>query len=333
MIITRTPFRISFFGGGSDYPVWLKDRPGAVLSTTIDKYCYISTRYLPPFFEHKHRIVYSRTENVRSETEIRHPAVRECLRFLRIREGLEIHHDGDLPARTGIGSSSSFTVGLLNCLNALKGRMMSKAELAADAIRVEQDLIGESVGCQDQIAAAHGGFNLIELSSQADFTVTPVTLPAARLAAFRSHLMLFFTGVSRRAELIARRQVRQTPNKTRELQSIYEMVYAAVKILDKKPLSDFGELLHEAWMLKRGLTAQTSTPAIDAIYTRGLRAGALGGKLLGAGGGGFMLLFVPPSKRRSVRAALKDLLHVPFDFEGQGSQVIVYRPEPPASSV
>ncbi|MFA5140190.1 MAG: kinase [Elusimicrobiota bacterium] len=327
MIITRTPFRISFFGGGSDYPVWLKENPGAVLSTTIDKFCYITCRYLPPFFTYKHRIVYSRTEHVGSLAEVRHPSVRECLRLLKIREGLEIHHDGDLPARTGIGSSSSFTVGLLNCLNALKGGMTSKAQLAAQAIRVEQDLIGESVGCQDQIAASYGGFNLIELRSKADFRVTPVTLAPARLAAFKSHLMLFFTGFSRTAEFIAREQVRRTPSKTREIRTLYDMVFRAVDILNRKPMADFGALLHEAWMLKRGLTDQTSTPQIDAIYSRGRRAGALGGKLLGAGGGGFMLLFVPPCKRRSVRKALKDLLHVPFSFESQGSQVIVYRPE------
>ena len=327
MIITRTPFRISFFGGGSDYPVWLESNPGAVLSTTIDKFCYISCRYLPPFFTYKHRIVYSRTESVSAIDEIRHPSARECLRLLGIRDGVEIHHDGDLPARTGIGSSSSFTVGLLNCLNALKGRMMSKAELAAQAIRVEQDLIGESVGCQDQIAAAYGGFSLIELRSKSDFRVTPVTLAPARLAALKSHLMLFFTGFSRTAERIARKQVRRTPAKAREIRALYDMVFKAVDILNHGPLADFESLLHEAWMLKRGLTDQTSTPQIDAIYARGRKAGALGGKLLGAGGGGFMLLFVPPSRRGSVRRALKHLLHVPFDFEGQGSQVIVYRPE------
>lgn len=328
MIITRTPFRISFFGGGTDYPVWLREHPGAVISTTIDKFCFISARHLPPFHEHKHRIVWSRNEMVNSIDQIRHPSVRACLRYMKIDKGVEIHHDGDLPARTGMGSSSSFSVGMLHALHALRGRMVSKRRLALDTIRVEQDLIKEDVGCQDQIAAAFGGFNLTEISSPKDFVVKPITVKPSRLATLQRRLMLFFTGVSRTAAKIAKVQIQQTHKKEAELKAVYEMVYQALDILQGGgSLDDFGRLLHESWMLKRGMTRLTTTPLVDEIYAKARKAGALGGKLLGAGGGGFILFYARSDKQEAVRRKLKHLVHVPFRFERQGSIVIVYRPQ------
>ncbi len=327
MIISRTPFRVSFFGGGTDYQSWFTGHNGAVLATTIDKYCYISCRYLPPFFEHKSRIIYSKMEHVRgSIDEIDHPSVREVLRFLKIREGVEIHHDGDLPARTGLGSSSSFTVGLLNCLYALKGQMVTKERLAREAIHVEQDMIKENVGCQDQTQAAYGGFNLIEFGGTNHLRVQPLTIPAEKADLLQDHLMLFFTGFSRNASTIAKTQIDNIPQKKVELSRMHEMVREAVEVLNGNDLLKFGRLLDESWKLKRTLSDKISSPTIDELYSTAIRAGALGGKLLGAGGGGFVLLFAEPSKRAKIRQALKDLLEVPFKFENSGSQIIVYQP-------
>jgi D-glycero-alpha-D-manno-heptose-7-phosphate kinase len=328
MIITRTPYRISFFGGGTDYPAWYLRHGGAVLSTTIDKYCHISCRHLPPFFEHRHRIVYSVIETVQQVEEIKHPAVRAILTQARPAEGLEIHHDGDLPARSGLGSSSSFTVGLLHALAALKGRYLSKEELARDALHVEQRLIGENVGSQDQVAAAFGGFNRVEFRRSGEFDVTPVVLNRKRLEHFQSHLMLCFTGLSRIASEVARSTIDNLEDRARELVTMRGMVEDALRILQDpdRPLADFGALMHEGWRLKRGLSDQVSTPAIDRFYETARDAGATGGKLLGAGGGGFMLLFVAPERQASVRAALKDLIHVPFGFDEGGSRVVLYQP-------
>jgi len=328
MIISRTPFRISFFGGGTDYPVWFKENGGAVLSTTIDKYCYINCRYLPPFFEHRSRIVWSRIETVVDVSEIQHPIVRETLRYMGIDEGVEIHHDGDLPARAGLGSSSSFTVGLLHGLRALKGVMPSKRQLALDAIEVEQNRLKENVGSQDQVSAAFGGFNRIDFTADGDFRVQPVVLPADRRATLRQSLMLFFTGVSRTASEVAGEQIKATPKNAPELSAMYQLVEEAMSVLcNDAPLSEFGRLLHEGWELKRGLTDRISTPRVDQIYEAARRAGALGGKLLGAGGGGFMLFFVPPENQARVKDALRDLLYVPFDLESSGSQIIFYEPD------
>jgi D-glycero-alpha-D-manno-heptose-7-phosphate kinase len=330
MIISRTPFRISFFGGGTDYPVWYEkeDNHGAVLGTTIDKYCYITCRYLPPFFEHKYRIVYSLMEQVQKISEIRHPSVRETLKFMEVEAGVEVHHDGDLPARTGLGSSSSFTVGFLNALYALKGKMTGKKQLALDAIHVEQDLIGENVGSQDQVLTAFGGLNRVSFSQAGDFDIQPVILQPERLQAFQDHLMLFFTGISRTASEIAGEQIKQTPKKSRELAAIYDMVDEGTAILTSDgPISEFGKLLHESWQLKRGLTDKISTPEVDDIYAAAREAGALGGKLLGAGGGGFVLLFARPEDQPAVKTRLKRLLHVPFKFENLGSQIVFYEPE------
>lgn len=325
MIISRTPFRVSFFGGGTDYPVWYKEHGGAVLATSIDKYCYISLRHLPPFFEHKNRIVYSRIEAVDSVSRIEHPAVRECLRYMEVSDGLEIHHDGDLPARAGLGSSSSFTVGLLHALYALKQSMPTKMKLAEDAIRVERDLIKESVGSQDQVTAALGGFNKIRFQSDGTIAVEPVIVRHDRLESLQDHLMLFFTGFSRHASEIAKAQVRNTPKKKTELKAILAMVEEGLSLLGgKSDLMDFGKLLHEGWALKRSLSDQISTPAVDEVYAAARKAGAVGGKLLGAGGGGFILLFARPQDRPRIHKALAKLLHVPFRFENSGSSIIFY---------
>ena len=328
MIISRTPFRVSFFGGGTDYSGWFKDHNGAVLATTIDKYCYISCRYLPPFFEHKSRIIYSKMEHVKeSIEEIDHPSVREVLRFLNINEGVEIHHDGDLPARTGLGSSSSFTVGLLNGLYALKGHMVTKERLAREAIRVEQDMIKENVGCQDQTLAAYGGFNLIEFGGTNHLRVQPLTIPEAKLNLLQDHLMLFFTGFSRTASSIAKVQVENIPQKKPELARMHEMVNEAIEVLNGNDMLKFGRLLDESWKIKRTLSDKISNAHIDDLYLTAMKAGAVGGKLLGAGGGGFILLFAEPSRKDKIRQALKGLLEVPFKFENLGSQIIFYQPD------
>ena len=328
MIITRTPFRISFFGGGTDYPTWYGENGGAVLATTIDKYCYISCRRLPQFFEHKHRIVYSVIEDVRKISEIQHPAVRAVLGWAGIEEGLEIHHDGDLPARSGLGSSSSFTVGLVHALHALNGRMISKKDLASEVIHIEQNIIGENVGSQDQVSAAFGGFNRIDFHRNDTFDVSPIILPQNRHEELHSHFMLCFTGFSRIASDIAKSKIENLKNRTVEISRMREMVDEAIGILNNSntPIEEFGKLLDLSWKYKRSLSEQVSTTQIDDIYDEAQRAGAIGGKILGAGGGGFMLLFAKPEKQAAIRERLKNLVHVPFNFEDSGSRVVLYQP-------
>jgi D-glycero-alpha-D-manno-heptose-7-phosphate kinase len=329
MIITRTPLRISFFGGGTDYPVWCREYGGAVLATTIDKCCYITCRWLPPFFEYLSRISYSKVENVGRNDSIQHPSVRACLQYLQIEDGVEIHHVADLPARVGLGTSSAFTVGLLNGLHALKNEMRDKHALATEAIHVEQDLLHEAVGAQDQVSAAYGGFNRINFLTDGSVAVKRMVTSRSRLAELEQHLALYFTGFSRTASEIAQEQLRMTPHKTRELDAMLQLVNEAEAIVasSNRPLEEFGQLLHESWQIKRTLTGKISNASIDAIYQAGLDAGALGGKLLGAGGGGFMLFFVPPEKRKELRARLTNLLCVPFKFSNEGSDVVVYEPE------
>jgi len=326
MIISRTPFRISFFGGGTDYPIWYRDNGGSVLNTTINKYCYISCRYLPPFFDYRYRIRYSLREETGNLTDIQHPSVRECLRYMRIEEGIEMVHTSDLPARSGIGSSSAFTVGFLNSLYALTGRMVGKRRLASNAIYVEQQIIGEDVGSQDQVAAAFGGLNKMEFNGKENFIVQPVTINRKKITTLQNHLMLFFTGFSRTASEIACEQIKNTHSKCSELKTMQDMVAEAVNILngDSEEIESFGRLLHESWNLKRCLSSRISTSVFDDMYETALGAGAIGGKLCGAGGGGFMLLFVPPRKQRSVKKALNKLLYVPFCFETLGSQITLY---------
>jgi D-glycero-alpha-D-manno-heptose-7-phosphate kinase len=326
MIISRTPFRISFFGGGTDYPVWYKKHGGCVISTTINKYSFITARYLPPFFNYKYRIRYYNHEETNTLDEIKHPSVRECVKYLEIIKGLEIVHNADLPAQSGLGSSSTFTVGLLNTLHALQNYMPTKRELALSAINVEQNLIGESVGSQDQTAAAFGGLNKIFFNNAQVIDVDPIIISSERSTELQDNLMLFFTGFARSASNVAKNQIEATNQKEKELNTIMEICTEGLKLLtdNKQPLNKFGELLDEQWKVKRELTNKITNKDIDAIYESGKDAGAIGGKLLGAGGGGFMLFYVPKDKQDSVKNALKAKLHVPFRFEFTGSKIIYY---------
>ena len=329
MIITSTPLRISFFGGGTDYPVWYRQYGGSVLSTTIDKSCFITCRWLPPFFEYHSRISYTKVENVGENNVIQHPSVRACLQFLGIDDGIEIHHIADLPARSGLGTSSAFTVGLLLGLYALKNQMRDKHALASEAIHVEQELLREAVGAQDQVSAAYGGFNRINFGTDGSIEVRRMLASPNRLAELEQHLALYFTGFSRFASEIAQEQLRMTPHKKQELDTMLQLVDEAEAIIGSpdRSLDEFGRLLHESWKIKRSLTQKISNASIDEIYEAGLSAGALGGKLLGAGGGGFMLFFVPPERRQALRTRLKKLLCIPFAFSNRGSHVVVYEPE------
>jgi D-glycero-alpha-D-manno-heptose-7-phosphate kinase len=328
MIISRTPFRVSFFGGGTDYPTWFRENGGAVLATTIDKYCYITCRYLPPFFEYKSRILYSKVEEVKDNKDIEHPAVRAVLQELGIEEGVEIHHDGDLPARTGLGSSSAFVVGILHALAGLKHRMPSNMQLAREAIHIEQNVLKENVGCQDQLITALGGLKRIDFRSDDSIQVSPVVIGRDRRHTLHDHLMLYFTGFSRFATQIVKEQLDRIKDKKPEMTRMREMVDESIAILSGNgDLADFGKLLGESWRIKRTLSPKVSFPMIDEIYAKALRAGALGGKLLGAGGGGFMLLFAKPEYHHAIGLELHKLLRVPFRFEEEGSRIMVYHPD------
>jgi D-glycero-alpha-D-manno-heptose-7-phosphate kinase len=327
MVITRTPYRISFFGGGTDYPAWYRENGGAVLGTAIDKYCFITCRYLPPFFEHRLRLVYSKIEDCQRAADIQHPVVRTVLGMLGVERGLEIHHDGDLPARSGMGSSSAFTVGFLRAICGLLGRLTSQQQLAEEAIHVEQDLIGETVGAQDQIFASFGGFNFIEFKRDGSFRVEPVTLPKDRLDALSASLMLFYTGLRRTASEVAASYVVDIGARRKQLTRMRQMVDEGIKILGGNgSLDAFGDLLDEAWRLKRSLSGLVSNTQVDEIYAEARRGGALGGKLLGAGGGGFVLFYVPSDCRQQVKERLRDLIWVPIQFDTNGSQIIFYSP-------
>lgn len=327
MIISKTPYRISFFGGGTDFPDWFKHNPGAVLSCSIDKYCYISLRKLPPFFSHKHRIVYSDIELTNEVSEIRHPSVRECFKLLGIKDGLEVHHDGDLPSRSGLGSSSSFTVGLINALKAYQQQMISHERLSELAIYVERNVLGECGGIQDQIAVAHGGLNHIQFYP-GQHTVKPLILSTESQRELQRSLCLFFTGKSRTSEEIERSKLETLADKEDELHAIYQLVDEGIRTLQSKNFEakDFGKLLHENWLLKKSLAKEVSNSAVDEIYSRAMYLGAYGGKLLGAGGGGFFLFSVDPYERDSFIEQMEPLLHVPFSFEYSGSQIALYQP-------
>ncbi|HKX18167.1 MAG TPA: kinase [bacterium] len=328
MIITRTPFRVSFFGGGTDYPTWYLRHGGAVLATTIDKYCYLTCRYLPPFFEHRIRVVYSKIESCQSIDEIAHPAVREVLRHVGIDRGVEIHHDGDLPARSGMGSSSAFTVGLLQALYALKGQMIDKRRLAMEGIQIEQDRLQEAVGSQDQVSAAYGGFNHIVFHHDGEILVRPITVGTERLRLLNDHLMLFFTGIARTASKVAESYVQEMERNALHLQRLHGQVDAGIAILNgSADVREFGELLREAWDAKRSLSAGVTNPEVESLYEEARGAGAIGGKLIGAGGGGFMLLFVPPAAQPRVRERFYRLIHVPFRFSTGGSRVLFFEPD------
>jgi len=328
MIITKTPYRISFFGGGTDLNQWFSQNGGAVISTSIDKYCYISCRYLPKFFDHKYRFVYSQIEDVLEINDIKHPAIKGLLNHLNWKEGIELHHDGDLPARSGLGSSSSFTVGMLNALYAIRGKHISKIELAKQAIHVEQKILKENVGCQDQIAAAYGGFNKIEFYGNDSFKVFPIIISEDRLNKLQNNLLLFFTGISRFASEIEKSKIVNFNSKKIELTKMHEMVDFSIEILvnKNKDIDDFGRLLNEGWQYKKSLSNLVSNNEVDEIYETAIKAGALGGKLLGAGGGGFILFYAPQEKQAAIIKDLKHLIHVPFKFENSGSTVALFQP-------
>lgn len=325
MIISRTPFRISFFGGGTDYPGFYREHGGAVLATAIDKYCYLSCRYLPPFFEHKYRIVWSQIELAQSLEDIAHPVIPKAAKWLNIDQGLEIHHQGDLPARSGMGSSSSFAVGLLNVLHALKGEMLSSEELLKQSLYLEQKLLKENVGSQDQTLAVYGGFNKVEFHQDDEISVSPMTLLPQRKQELNDHLMLFFSGISRHSSVVASSIMENIPKRHSTLLEMKQLVSeATLQLASSTDIHEFGHLLNHAWELKQSLSNKICNDTCAQIYRQALRAGALGGKVLGAGGGGFMLFFVPPEKQSRVKAALNNLVHVPFQFSNTGSQIIHY---------
>tara|TARA_B100000029_G_scaffold510410_1_gene601818 strand:+ start:7790 stop:8785 length:996 start_codon:yes stop_codon:yes gene_type:complete len=326
MIISRTPFRISLFGGGTDYPKWYNNYIGGAINATINKYCYITTRFLPPFFEYKHRIRYYLHEEANSLESIKHPSVRETAKFLKISKGVEVVHNADLPARSGLGSSSCFTVGLLNAFYGLKNYMPTKRELALNAIHIEQNLIKEHVGSQDQTAAAFGGLNRIFFSKENTIDVDPILISEDRLKKLQNNLMLFFTGFARNASDIAKEQIKLTLEKKDELNKIYEICSEGFSVLNdsNRSMNEIGHLLKEQWLIKRTLTNKITNKYINEIYEAGINAGAIGGKLLGAGAGGFILFYVPAVYQDEVKKTLNKKLFVPFRFENTGSKIIYH---------
>lgn len=326
MIITQTPFRMSFFGGGTDFPGYFTEHGGSVISTTFDKYCMVSVGHLPRFFEYTNQITYSKVERVKLIDEIEHPAVRNAMKYLDMHE-LRIDYEADLPARSGLGTSSSFAVGMLNAFYALKGKYADKKKLAEDAIYLERTLCKESGGWQDQIAASYGGLNRIDFSANG-FSVTPIIISPERKRELNSNLMLFFTGFSRFSSEIACTQEKSIEEKLNELKEMQSLVDDAQAVLTSKAdLIEFGRMLDYTWKLKRGLTKDISNDSIDGLYQKAIAAGATGGKLLGAGGGGFLLFYVEKDKQEKVREALKEYLYIPFEFENSGTKVIYYKAE------
>lgn len=328
MIITKTPFRMSFFGGGTDMEDFFRKYGGAVLSTTFDKYCYVNVRHLPPFFEYSTELSYSRTERVTTVDDIQHPAIRNAMKMLDMYE-IRLTYEADLPARSGLGTSSSFAVGMLNAFYALKGKYADKKKLADEAIYLERVLCQEAGGWQDQIAAAYGGMNRIEFNQDGTYDVRPIIIHPERKRQLNENLLMFFTGFTRFSSDLQKANRAGYEEKTAQLQQMYALVDDAEKILEDKTaaLDDFGRLLDVTWRLKRQTGGAITTDSIDALYEKGMAAGALGGKLLGAGGGGFLVFYVQPEKRTAVMEAMKDLLYVPFRFEDGGTRVIHYSPE------
>ena len=326
MIITQTPFRMSFFGGGTDFEGFYKEHGGAVLSTSFDKYCYVNVKHLPRFFDYSTELMYAKTERVTNIDDIQHPAIRNAMKMLDMHE-IRLTYEADLPARSGLGTSSSFAVGMLNAFYALKGKYADKRKLADDAIYLERVLCAEKGGIQDQIAASFGGFNRIDFNADG-YTVNPVIISPEKKRQLNDNLMLFFTGFSRFSSDIQQQAEKSMKEKTAELLEMLSLVDDAERILTSKAdLNDFGDLLHQTWVLKRGISTGISTSSIDMLYEKALNAGARGGKLLGAGGGGFLLFYAEKDKQPSVRKALSELLYVPFKFENGGTRVIHYTPE------
>lgn len=324
MIITKTPFRMSFFGGGTDFNGFFNEHGGAVLSTTFDKFAYVTVRKLPPFFDYKTHITYSKEEKVNETSQIVHPAIRNAMQWLNL-ENIRMTYEADLPARSGLGTSSSFAVGMLSAFYALKGQYADKRKLADDAIYLERTLCKESGGIQDQIAASFGGFNRINFSRDG-YSVNPLIMNSERKKDLNDHLMLFFTGFSRFSSDIQKGTEKSMKDKTQQLLEMYSLVDDAEKILVDKntSLDEFGKLLDYTWKLKRGISSGISTDSIDEQYSKAIDAGALGGKLLGAGGGGFLLFYVPLDKQEAVKKALEGQMYVPFKFENEGTKVIYY---------
>ena len=323
MIISKTPYRISFFGGGSDYPSWYLKNGGSVLSSTIDKHIYITCRNLPPFFDHKYRFVWSQIEKVKSVNQIKHNAVREMLKYYKMKNGLEIHYDGDLPARSGVGSSSVFVVGLMNLLNNFIGKKIKKEKLARESIIFEQDILKEVVGSQDQIAAVYGGFNKIIFKKNGNFNVNKININLNKINNLNKNLLLVYTGYKRTAHDIAKSYVNKLRStKEKHILRILSYVKEGEYILKEGKLDDFGKLLHESWLEKKRLSTSISNSKIDDIYNRAIKNGALGGKLLGAGGGGFFLFYVPHLKKRYFLRKMNYLTNVPFKFSFKGSEIL-----------
>ena len=327
MIITKTPFRMSFFGGGTDMESFFRENGGSVLSTTFDKYCYVNVRHLPRFFDYSTELSYSRTERVTAVEQIQHPAIRNAMKMLDMHE-IRLTYEADLPARSGLGTSSSFAVGMLNAFYALKGKYADKKRLADEAIYLERELCQEEGGWQDQIAASFGGFNRINFNAEG-YEVLPVIISPERKKQLNQNLMMYFTGFTRFSSEIQKANAAGREDKTAQLKEMLSMVDEAEKILTDKEasLDEFGRMLDYTWKLKRHTGAAVSTNSIDALYAVGMKAGALGGKLLGAGGGGFLIFYVQPDKQEAVRKAMKDLMHIPFAFEDGGTRVIHYTPE------
>lgn len=323
MIISRTPFRISFFGGGTDFPGFYREHGGSVLATTINKYAYLSVHRLSPFFPHNFRASYAKTESVLSPAEFQHPLIRECLLYLRVRDGLEISHVSDLPGRTGLGTSSSFTVGLLHALHAFRGDEVNAEELAREAIIVERELVGDAGGHQDQYAAAYGGLARIDFAGDQFVTVQRITLPPARLKALQQRLMLFFLGTEMSAEHILTEQINRLDRNLSALHELRAFVDHALEILvSDQDLKAWGDLLHQSWEHKKSLATGISNADVDTAYNAARQSGAIGGKILGAGGRGFLLLYAEPDRHSAIQAALSALQMVPFEFSSTGSQII-----------
>ena len=322
MIITKTPYRISFFGGGSDYPQWYKKHGGSVLSTTIDKHIYITCRYLPDFFKHKYRIVWSKIEMVKNVNQIQHPAVKKMLKYLKINKGLEIHYDGDLPARSGMGSSSCFVVGLMKALYKIKNIEISNIDLTKRSIYFEQNIMNEIVGSQDQVVATYGGFNKIIFNKNGSINIKKIKFKK-KLKLLNRNLVLIYTGINRTAHYIAQKYVRKlTSTKKNYINKIVSYVDQGEKILKSGNIDDFGRLLNEAWQEKKKLSNEISNRKIDELYNDALKYGALGGKLLGAGGGGFLLMYMKENAKRDFFKKFKNSINVPFKFSSNGSQII-----------
>lgn len=327
MVIGKTPYRISFFGGGTDYPLWYLKNGGAVLAVSIDKYCYLTCRYLPFFSEYKYSILWSKTEKVNDLLDLQHPVIPKAVNWMGIEEGLEIHHYGDLPARSGIGSSSSFVVGLIHVLSALKEKMLSKHELLELALHLERNVLQENVGSQDQTLVTYGGFNKVDFLQTGQICVHPITIGNDKQKQLNARLMLFFSGTTRTASKVVQTFLSDLANRKEHLNKMKDLVDQGLKVLSRSTdLDEFGHLLHEAWCLKKQLSTSISTDLCDDIYERARKAGAIGGKLLGAGGGGFMLFYVPLNAQDKVLSTLSDLAYIPFKFEYQGSQIIHYEP-------